>query len=1253
MSCWKCFSNVWHLKVLTLLGLAVLDYAAQHDRADHRGSAQCSLKIIGDGRPLSIVQYNNGDQYPDGFRLAAPGPAAAAAATATARSLPTPDKLQVVSLHCHSRQGLVPVLINGNIITTWHVQQFTGVQAEFIKAAEDTDAAAAANTSQHSISTSCAGNGVSMALLQFCGNFHIQFIQITIKGLQLIQDIEPRDGLMTRNASLPVVLFRGGPDPSRPLSVDIHQALIMDNVAHAALLVEGSSWVNISSMNCKGSMGHFGACVAVTDAAVVRLRDSVLENCTAVRGAGLFVSGNASVTIVNSTFDACFCSDSGCAVQARGRVRVEVSNSTFRNNCAANLNRTAGDGGAIAVVDYAAVKMHSSVLRNNTAAYNGGAVYAKEHAELEVINSTFLNNSAVQYAMKDGWGGAVAVDTHASARLHNVHFSQNHAAYSGGAVVAWELARLEITNSTFCGNRASNSDRTDGNGGAITVEFNSSASIRSSVFRNNTAAYNGGAVYAKEHAELEVINSTFLNNSAVQYAMKDGWGGAVAVYTHASARLHNVHFSQNHAAYSGGAVAAWELARLEITNSTFCGNRASNSDRTVGDGGAITVEFNSSASIHSSVFRNNTAAYNGGAVYAKEHAELEAINSTFLNNSAVQYAMKDGWGGAVAVYTHASARLHNVHFSQNHAAYSGGAIAAWELARLEITNSTFCGNRASNSDRTVGDGGAITVEFNSSASIHSSVFRNNTAAYNGGAVYAKEHAELEAINSTFLNNSAVQYAMKKSWGGGVAVDTHASARLHNVHFSQNHAAYSGGAVAAWELARLEITNSTFCGNRASNSDRTVGDGGAITVEFNSSASIHSSVFRNNTAAYNGGAVYINNQSALDVTRSMFDRNLAADSGGENGWGGAAAVYSNSTARISSSRCYDNRAALGGGALVGWANSRLEVKDSDFVNNHADSYDQTSGGAVSVTGNVTAVFQNSSFVNNTAAAVGGAIAIEAIEGSQLSLLATAGTSGSDWQDFTWYTVPSNVTLQHCNITNNTAGQAGGAFMVMSATLTVLDSIMRGNACTARGSTGGLLSLSGNSSLPAMVLFEGNTISSSRADNGGAVIATVLDVTNVTMPPNITCLGQHKETDAGGNLSAAYKAGETRALRCSTLDFLYNIIDNNTAYMGQGMVLEGRLLRLNFTGSNMQLNSSTLIRKGGLCVRGDNAPSADELCELCPQDMFSVDPAHQQQCASCPQHAVCVGGAVVVADDGFFNTENESSKCMSTDIIRCAA
>jgi hypothetical protein len=149
------------------------------------------------------------------------------------------------------------VFVNSNLIPNRTAQQFTGVLPSYYNGSDgralgNNDGGGGGGGEGASSSADCPDGrlpAASRALLHFCGDLHLEMLNLTVEGVQLIQDIKPSRDPITLNISSPVVLF--GSNNSH-LTVNIHRAHIVNNAAHAALLVHGSSTtqVNITNMLC-------------------------------------------------------------------------------------------------------------------------------------------------------------------------------------------------------------------------------------------------------------------------------------------------------------------------------------------------------------------------------------------------------------------------------------------------------------------------------------------------------------------------------------------------------------------------------------------------------------------------------------------------------------------------------------------------------------------------------------------------------------------------------------------------------------------------------------------------------------------------------------------------------------------------------------------------------------------------------------------------------------------------------------------
>tara|TARA_R110002072_G_scaffold282428_1_gene445382 strand:- start:2174 stop:3037 length:864 start_codon:yes stop_codon:yes gene_type:complete len=124
-----------------------------------------------------------------------------------------------------------------------------------------------------------------------------------------------------------------------------------------------------------------------------------------------------------------------------------------------------------------------------------------------------------------------------------------------------------------------NGDTTSGLGGGSIYLAGRSLTVNRTLFDNNSTTRNGGAIFVSENSSLSIHSSTFANNSA-EGTDPAGFGGAVDV----SGTLYvtNSTFSGNRADESGGALSILG-GTATIINSTITGNH-SNDDGSGGSG---------------------------------------------------------------------------------------------------------------------------------------------------------------------------------------------------------------------------------------------------------------------------------------------------------------------------------------------------------------------------------------------------------------------------------------------------------------------------------------------------------------------------------------------------------------------------------------------------------------------------------------------------------------------------------------------
>ncbi|MCP4417080.1 MAG: hypothetical protein GY805_10685 [Chloroflexi bacterium] len=401
----------------------------------------------------------------------------------------------------------------------------------------------------------------------------------------------------------------------------------------------------------------------------------------------------------------------------------------------------------------------------------------------------------------------------------------------------------------------------------------------------------------------------------------------------------------------------------------------------------------------------NTALSGGGSVTfncgAAPHTititseKLISANTTIDGDNLITL---DGGGSSriFHVQTGVSFTVHQMIINNGFTTQEGGGIYAEEAVTLTVEESNFTGNVSTQLAQNYDGGGAISVERRSTAVITSSSFNNNSAG-NGGAIAiggwdSNDNGGTIAItNSTFTNNTATEdggIAGGGDGGGAVYLRGGSYANVSGSTFTGNQAA-NGGAIHMLH-AGVSITNSSFNSN-VSNHNFTVGGGGAIYMDggddgFTNGITIHNSNFTGNSTNIAGGAIFSfpEGSSTTTITDSTFDGNYS------HGRGQAGAIYHQSAAgnghmSIDGSTFMNNDAlnttppdgASQGGAI--WIiNGPTTISNSTFYANDAttptlpsDDWHRGFGGALVAHTPVTII--NSTFANNTAGFVGGAMA----------------------------------------------------------------------------------------------------------------------------------------------------------------------------------------------------------------------------------------------------------------------------------------
>jgi predicted outer membrane repeat protein len=293
-----------------------------------------------------------------------------------------------------------------------------------------------------------------------------------------------------------------------------------------------------------------------------------------------------------------------------------ISNSLFEKNIAEG-------GGAICTAAFGApsVQITNSTFYNNGAAQAGtglgygGAIALNATGTLTSTGTEFLENKAQ-------FGGALAILPGATATVRDsvteVGFRSNSATHSGGAI--YNLGSLNLYGADISNNYISSNISVNGYGGGIASL--GTLTIHNSFIYANEGLTGGGLYLAggldSSRADLQQVN---IENNQV----KRNGGGIFADNT--TLTITNTNLSYNEAEGSGGGLACAQCARLRLSNSSFINNKAAY-------GGGLYVSaaaVSGYARVESVTFNNNQSTTSrGGAVY--NQGSLELYFSSLVNN---------------------------------------------------------------------------------------------------------------------------------------------------------------------------------------------------------------------------------------------------------------------------------------------------------------------------------------------------------------------------------------------------------------------------------------------------------------------------------------------------------------------------------------------------------------------------------------------------------------------------------------------
>ncbi|MEZ0298983.1 MAG: MBG domain-containing protein [Candidatus Methylacidiphilales bacterium] len=523
---------------------------------------------------------------------------------------------------------------------------------------------------------------------------------------------------------------------------------------------------------------------------------TVTYNTAPTLGAGMFVSGGASITTIdsssvshNNTTSTTVATNGGGIANQGGRLIIQNQSYITYNY----LTGTSGSGAG--TYNYGGghvINTYDSYISNNTAITGGAGVYV--NGSTGSFNRTTLADNVITLTSTSGGGGIYSFAGNYT--IDGSLITRNTAVDRGGGVL--NLGIMTITNTTISDNVV-----TSGNGGGL-YQNGASVTITGSTISGNSSLYQGAGIFT---TVATVLDSTSVsNNFTTSTSTVTGTQGAGIRASGALTIRNNSSINNNTASgtigegggiYSSGSGAG---TAVNITDSIISFNTSAlraggvlinNSTAAENNNITRTIISDNTVNVVSSSINNG-----GGGLYLAA-GKFTIMDSTIQRNSSPNR------GGGIYSSTSDGTFTNSIIANNTSTAGNGGGLFVLSGA-ISFTNSSFTGNRALNG--TTGSGGGIYITTGT-VGITSSTVANNSSVSLGGGI-ATIGGALTIRNSTIGNNTT------GTTGGGVYANN-GSVTVENSTVSRNSANSTGGGIALTNnTSALTITllNSIVAGN---------------------------------------------------------------------------------------------------------------------------------------------------------------------------------------------------------------------------------------------------------------------------------------------------------------------------------------------------------------------------------------------------------------------------------------------------------
>ncbi|MBR4103118.1 MAG: right-handed parallel beta-helix repeat-containing protein, partial [Thermoguttaceae bacterium] len=670
-----------------------------------------------------------------------------------------------------------------------------------------------------------------------------------------------------------------------------------------------------NGLTVAGGSASFGGGVYVDDETAVKFVDcTITGNEASSSGGGVYVDDNAQATFENCAMTGTTAASSGSG--SGGGVYVDVNaQATFTGGCAISANKAKYGGGlringSATLVDctisgndatsgagvylYGAVSttFTSCKITDNTATNNSGGVYVDGKSKATLANCLISGNEAATN------GGGVYVNN-ASATFRNSTISGNTAKYGGGArvyVASGAAAEALFYNTIVALNTATSSGADVHADDVATVNaYNTLSSYKSWDASENAYVYdaerslfnNGAYTLAADSQAIDQGKNAYISGHSTDLAGKARVSGTyvdLGAYEYQQAPSLTSVLLRGTAQVGKTLTASVSPSGATATYQWYYGSSASSATTKIS--GATSNSFTITDAYvgkYLNVVATGGGSYTGaGEATSAKVAEkpslvvttngdaVDAYDGKISLREAIQYAEA---GSTIAFATSLKGKTITLTGTELEIAKGitvdasslynsstntpGVTIDADEKSRVFSVSGGTASNPVAligltiTGGKTDGNGGGVCVNSKASATLDKCAIRGNSAKYGGG---------LYITGSATLTDCSID-ANKATSGAGVYFYDAVLATLVDCEITGNTATNNSGGVYVDGKSKATLNDCEISGNEAAN------NGGGVFVNSNASATLTNCTVSGNTSSGRGGGIFVASDSTLTLTNS--------------------------------------------------------------------------------------------------------------------------------------------------------------------------------------------------------------------------------------------------------------------------------------------------------------------------------------------------------------------------------------------------